>query len=64
MGGRTAVANNDQIVSGIREGVFDAVLAAMSQSGGNGDRGEVVVKVYLDSREIKAGQDRLARAWG
>lgn len=64
MGGRTAVANNDQIVSGIREGVFDAVLAAMSQSGGNGDRGEVVVKVYLDSREIKAGQYRLARAWG
>ena len=64
MGGRTAVANNDQIVSGIREGVFDAVLAAMSQSGGNGDRGEVVVKVYLDSREIKAGQERLARAWG
>ena len=64
MGGRTAVANNDQIVSGIREGVFDAVLAAMSQSGGNGDRGEVVVKVYLDSREIKTGQDRLARAWG
>ena len=59
MGGHTAVANNDQIVSGIRQGVYEAVSAAMSQ--GNG---KTVVRVYLDSREIKAGQDRLARAWG
>ena len=59
MGGHTAVANNDQIVEGIRQGVYEAVSAAMSQ--GNG---ETVVKVYLDSKEIKAGQDRLARAMG
>ena len=59
MGGHTAVANNDQIVDGIRQGVYEAVSAAMSQ--GNG---ETVVRVYLDSREIKAGQDRLARAMG
>lgn len=58
MGGHTAVANNDQIVDGIRQGVYEAVSAAM----GGGQ--EVIVKVYLDSREIKAGQDRLARAWG
>ena len=59
MGGRTAVANNDQIVEGIRQGVYDAVVAA----NGNGN-GDVQVRVYLDSREIKAGQQRLNRAWG
>lgn len=59
IGGRTAVANNDQIVEGIRQGVFEAVSAAMS--GGNND---VNVKVYLDSKEIRAGQQRLNRAWG
>ena len=59
IGGRTAVANNDQIVEGIRQGVYDAVVAA----NGNGDR-DFTVKVYLDSREIKTGQQRLARAMG
>jgi len=60
IGGRTAVANNDQIVEGIRAGVFEAVSAAMS---GN-NNGDVSLKVYLDSREIKAGFQRLDRAWG
>lgn len=59
VGGRTAVANNDQIVEGIRQGVFEAVSAAM----GNGNN-DVNVRVYLDSREIKVGQQRLNRAWG
>ena len=59
IGRKTAVANNDQIVEGIRQGVYEAVTAAMS--GGNQD---VNVKVFLDSREIRAGQERLARAWG
>lgn len=60
MGGRTAVANNDQIVEGIRQGVFEAVSAAMNNGGNN----DVSVKVYLDSREIKNGQSRLNRALG
>lgn len=59
MGGRAAVANNDQIVEGIRQGVYDAVVAA-----NNNGSGDVSVRVYLDSREIKAGQQRLNRAWG
>lgn len=59
MGGHTAVANNDQIVEGIKMGVYEAVVAA----NGNGDR-DVRVQVFLDSREIKAGQQRLNRAWG
>ena len=60
IGGRTAVANNDQIVEGIRQGVYEAVSAAMVNNSG----GETQVRVYLDSREIKSGQQRLNRAWG
>jgi len=32
MGGKTTVANNEQIVNGIKEGVYSAVLAANSQN--------------------------------
>ena len=59
LGGRTAVASNSDILEGIRQGVYDAVVAA----NGNGER-EVNVRVYLDSREIKIGQDRYNRAMG
>lgn len=59
MGGRTAVANNQEITEGIRQAVYDAMTA--SNANGNND---VSVRVYLDSREIKAGQQRLNRAWG
>ena len=58
MGGRTAVATNGDIVEGIRQGVYEAVSAA------NGGDKDVQVRVYLDSREIKAGQERINRAWG
>ena len=60
IGGHTAVANNDQIVEAIRAGVFDGVLAANNNSGNR----DVNVKVYLDSREIRTGQTRIARAMG
>lgn len=33
--GRTAVANNGQIVEGIKEGVFSAMMSAMSTGGFN-----------------------------
>ena len=59
IGGRTAVAPSNDIVDAVRQGVYDAVLAA-NANGSN----DVSLKVYLDSREIKAGQERLARAWG
>lgn len=62
IGSRTAVANNDQIIEGIRQGVFEAVSAAMAN--GNGYVPEIINKVYLDSREIKTGQQRLNRAMG
>lgn len=62
MGGHTAVANNDQIVDGIRAGVFEAVTAAMGGGGGQ------PVVIYLDGREIARSttqhQTQLARASG
>lgn len=59
IGGHTAVANNDQIVEAVSSGVYEAVSSAM----GSGNK-NVSVHVYLDSREIKSGQQRLARAVG
>ena len=48
MGGRTAVANNDQIVAGIRQGVYEAVVAAMSKQGGQ----QQTVELYLDGKLV------------
>lgn len=62
--GKTAVANNEQIVDGIRQGVFEAVLAAFSMQDNSRDERPTEVRVYLDSREIKSGQRRLDRAMG
>lgn len=66
MNGRTAVANNDQIVEGISAGVFNAVVAAFSQSGGSGD--DRPVNIYLDGRQIAQTttkyQTQFARAAG
>jgi hypothetical protein len=60
IGGRTAVANNDQIV----EAIYEAVSAAMSQSGGN----NTPVNIYLDGKQIATSttryQKQLARATG
>lgn len=44
IGSRTAVANNDQIVEGIRRGVYDAVMAANAQQG-NKSGGTAVLNV-------------------
>lgn len=46
IGGRTAVANNDQIVEAIRQGVYDAEMAARSRDSG-GD-----TYVYIDGEEV------------
>lgn len=62
IGGRTAVANNDQIVQAVSDGVYNAVTAAMGNS--NNTDHPINVRVFLDSREIKTGQQRLARATG
>ena len=45
--GKTAVANNEQIVEGIRQGVYEAVMAAMQGSNGN-----VTVELMGDAADI------------
>ncbi|WP_406044139.1 hypothetical protein [Succinimonas sp.] len=56
IGHKTTVANNDQIVEGISEGVYAAVLAAMKATGG--ENGAQEVNVYLDGRQITASIER------
>ena len=48
--GRTAVANNEQIVEGIRQGVYDAVVSAMAVAGGGGSN--VTVELSGDASDI------------
>lgn len=48
--GRTAVANNDQIVAAVSQGVYSAVVAAMQGVQG----GDQSVNVYLDGKQILA----------
>lgn len=50
IGGHTAVANNDQIVAAIEGGVFRAMSAVMSNSGGNSG-GQVAV-LNINGREF------------
>ena len=50
IGNRTAVANNDQIVQGISNGVYNAVVSAMSIVNGSDDG--TPVYIYLDGNEI------------
>lgn len=60
MGGRTAVANNDQIVEGISSGVYAAVRAAMQDS----ESGNTPVIVYLDGKQITASVEKRQRERG
>ena len=50
IGNRTAVANNDQIVAAVSQGVYQAVMAAMSGNNSGGQN----VNVYLDGKQIYA----------
>lgn len=58
IGGRTAVANNDQIV----EGIYQGVLAAMQATESN--NGNFDVKVYLDGKQITAAVEKRQRERG
>lgn len=61
MGGRTAVANNDQIVEGISSGVYAAVRSAMQESDGGSN---ISVNVYLDGKQINASVEKRQRERG
>lgn len=56
IGNRTAVGNQDQIIEGIRRGVYDAVSSAMGS--GREDR---PIKIYLDGKEISNAVTRNQR---
>lgn len=47
MGGRTTVANNDQIVEGISQGVYEAVVSANSQN-----NQQLTGNVYIDGSKV------------
>lgn len=55
IGGRTAVANNEQIVAAVSAGVAQAVAAVMSPQG-NGQ--QINLNVYLDGEQITAAVER------
>ena len=53
--GRTAVANNDQIVAAVSQGVYEAVVSAMSGNRGSGGQN---INVYLDGKQITAAVEK------
>lgn len=59
IGGRTAVANNDQIVAAISQGVFSAVRAAEGSNKSSFD-----IKVYLDGKQINSTIKKIEREQG
>ncbi len=61
MNGHTTVANNEQIVEGISQGVYAAVVAAMSQSSGEQP---MSVNVFLDGKQITAAVEKRQRERG
>lgn len=56
--GKTAVANNDQIVTGITQGVYSAMMAYNAQTGGNGMRGDVILDGQKVGRLVAKGSHR------
>ena len=61
IGSKSTVANNDQIVEGISEGVYAAVLAAMRASESDGGQS---VNVYLDGKQITSAVEKRQRERG
>jgi len=60
IGGRAAVANNDQIVEAVAAGVYRAVTAAMNENRG----GEASVIVYLDGDQVYTNQAKVRERRG
>jgi hypothetical protein len=52
--GRTAVANNEQIIAGIEQGVYRAVSSALGSSNGNGEDGKEL-NVYIGNELVYSG---------
>ena len=61
IGNQTAVANNDQIVTAVSRGVYDAMISAMAQQSRNGESGKTELHVYLDRQEITSQVEQQQR---
>lgn len=61
IGNRTAVANNDQIVTAISQGVYSAVLSAMSNQNSGSEQS---LNVYLDGKQITASVEKHIKSRG
>ena len=61
--GKTAVANNGQIIAGIESGVYSAMSKVMSQTSGNSQyiANEIIVDGDVIARSISKAQDRQNR---
>ena len=60
--GRTAVANNDQIVTAIRDGVYSAMMEVMSNQ--SSQPMEITVVTELDGEKIYTNQQKVAAKRG
>ena len=63
--GKTAVANNEQIISGIERGVYSAVSAAMANNNGGSAyiSNEIVVDGEVIARSITKAQEKMNRRY-
>ena len=52
MGGKTTVANNQQIVEGIEAGVMSGVLRALAAGGSQGGETTIEIPLYIGNEEI------------
>jgi len=60
IGKRTAVANNDQIVEAVSQGVYEAVREAQLRQGEQ----PLIVKVYLEGKQIVNTVEKIQRERG
>ena len=63
IGNRTAVANNDQIVSAVSKGVYQAVVQAMAQSGDQTVEAKVNDKVLFEVVVNRARQETMRKGY-
>lgn len=61
IGNQTAVVNNQQIVKAVSEGVFNAVVSAMSKTSSSNDSSKNEIHIYLDRQEITAQVEQQQR---
>ena len=61
IGNQTAVVNNQQIVKAVSEGVFNAVVSAMTKASSSSDSSKNEIHIYLDRQEITAQVEQQQR---